>query len=536
MEAWRQTIKGDYNLLSEEVLGFENDPHQTEWYGVLSDKSLIQLALAAPRGHTKTTCVSVNYSLGEIAENPNVRILLVSNSASQSQSFLREIVGRIERDENYIEYAGELKPESPEKWSSTEIIINRSNLALKDPTIGTVGAGGTILSKRADIIICDDLLNFENTRTYDQRSKLKEWFYQVLLPVLVPGGRLVIVGTVWHAEDLLSELLTDPMFDYRKKFKAVIKEPTNKNLWNDWYNIRLIGTEEAKIEAEKFFQDNYEKMHEGVEILWHKFPYKKLFALDKANHMAFEKMYQNNILNREDQKFKDEWLERAKERGRNYRLIRSLSTDQRQEFKAVTQGIDLAASEETQADDNALLTIGQRRLDDMILLLGLERGHYSPADFRKTIAERATGFKPDRMLVETNGYQVALKRDLAVHNLPIVGYQTGKEKFDPFIGVESMAILFENDRIILPYDKTDPYTIEMVDKLVDELRMFPAGHTGDSAMALWFANTALRDIMAVEGDSQGFFQMIKEDLAQVADKPVVHDWRGMASKQGDNLL
>lgn len=537
MQLWREEIRGNYGLLAEEVLGFTNADHHREWYGVLSDKSLVQIALAAPRGHTKTTCVSVNYSLGEIAENPNVRILLVSNSATQSQSFLREIVGRIERDENYIEYAGNLKPDVPDKWSTQEIIINRDRYDLKDPTISTVGAGGTILSRRADIIICDDLLNFENTRTLDQRTKLKEWFYQVLLPVLVPGGRLIIVGTVWHKQDLLVELLNDPMFDYRKKFQAVIQEPTNKNLWNDWYSIRLIGTEDAKIRAEQFFQDNYDAMHEGVKVLWEKgFPYKKLYTLDRSNHMAFEKMYQNNILNREDQKFKDEWLERAKERGKNYRLVRSLSPDQRKEFKAITTGIDLAISEEAQADDNVLLSLGQRRLDDMILLLSLQRGHYSPAEFRKMIADESVNLKPDRMLVETNGYQLAIKRDLAQYNLPLVAYNTGKEKFDPFIGVEGMAILFENDRIILPYDKSDPYTVEMIDKLVDELRLFPAGHTGDSAMALWFANTALRDIMSVTGDSAGFLQMIANDVAELKNEVPKMDWKRMADGQPQNRL
>jgi len=519
------------------VLGFANAPHHKEWYDVLSNKEYAQIALAAPRGHTKTTSFSVNYPLAEIAENENVRILLVSNTATQSQSFLREIVGHIERDDEYKDYAGNLKPAIPEKWTSTEIIVNRSRYDLKDPTIATVGAGGTILSKRADIIICDDILNFENTRTLEQRAKLKEWFYQVLLPVLVPNGRLIFVGTVWHLQDLLMEMLNDPMFDYRKKFQAVIQEPTNKQLWNDWYSIRLQGTPEGKEQAEQFFTDNYTAMHEGIQTLWpDMFPYKKLFALDKANHMAFEKMYQNNILSREDQKFKEEWLERAKERGKNYRIVRGLTTDQRKEFKAVVSGIDLAISEETQADDNALLTLGQRRLDDMLLLLGLERGHYSPAEFRKIIADSFINFKQDRMIVETNGYQKAIQRDLQGYNLPIVGYNTGKEKFDPFIGVESMAILFENDRIILPYDKNDPYTIEVVDKLVDELRLFPAGHTGDSAMAMWFANTALRDIMEVGKDSQGFFQMIKKDLETANDKGVVHNWAGMAQRQGSSGL
>lgn len=539
-EAWKKLNREDLNLFTEEVLGFSNAPHQKEWYSILNDKKLKRIVVAAPRGHTKTTCFSVNYPLHEIAVNPNVRILLVSNAESQAQSFLREVSTRIEKDENYIEFAGKLKPDTPDKWTGREIIVNRSKFNLKDPTISTVGMGGTILSKRADIIICDDVLNFENTRTFEQRQKIKDWFYQVLLPVLAPGGRVIFVGTVWHAQDLLHELLADASFDYRKKFKAVIQEPDNADLWQQWYTIRMIGTAESRDEALAFYEANKEEMFKGSQVLWEDyFTYDMLYLLKRQNSVAFEKAYQNNIISREDQKFKEEWLERAKQRGANLRLLRGLTPDQRQEYKAVTQGIDLAASEKEQADDNALVTLGANRIDDMVQLLSLERGKYSPAEFRKLIAERASNMTPDRMIVETNGYQNALKRDLAEYNLPIVGYTTGGEKFDPYIGVESLAILFENDRIILPYDKSDPYTVQLVDMLVDELRAFPVGHTGDSAMAFWFAYTALRDILTSDSNQSGFFQMVKQDLQAMKEKgnkSAIHNWKNLAAQQSENRL
>src|SRR3954468_1364712 len=167
--------------------------------------------------------------------------------------------------------------------------------------------------------------------------------------------------------------------------------------------------------------------------------------------------------------------------GRQFALVKSLSPDQRKEFKALSAAI-VAAGEKEQDDDNAMTTLGLRRLD-MVQLLSLDRGKFTPKAWRETIAERYDGLRHDRMVVESNGYQIALKRDLAEKNLPLVSHTTGGEKFDPFIGVESLAILFENDRIILPYDKTDPTTVALVDQLVDELRQFPIGHTGDSAMA-----------------------------------------------------
>lgn len=533
MKLWRAYLRNNLNKFTEEIFGFVNADHHREWYRILQNKKLLKIVLAAPRGHTKSTSFSVNYPLSEIDKNHNIRILMVSNAESQSQSFLREIVGHIERNQMYIDFAGQLKPEVPEKWTAREIIIKRDNLKLKDPTISTVGYGGTILSKRADLIIIDDLLNLENTRTVEQRQKMKEWFHQVLLPVLAPGGRVVFVGTVWHPQDLLLELLDDAGWDYRKKFKAVISWPTKMELWDEWYGIRMEGTDESRDRADMFFTSHYKEMHEGVEVMWPEyFTFAMLYLIWRTNRISFEKAYQNNIISREDQKFKEEWLLAALERGKNYRLVKTLTSDQRKEMKSVTGGIDLAAGEDEQDDDNAMATLGHRRLDDMVQLLGLDSGKFTPKEWRKTISERANNFKHDRILVETNGYQVALKRDLDDQNLPIAAYSTGGEKFDPYVGVESLAILFENNRIILPYDKSDPYTIAEVDRLVDELRQFPVGHTGDRAMAFWFAYTAMRDLSGNNKQS-GFMQMIKQDIQNIKEKKEVgiNNWKGLYNQQ-----
>ncbi len=535
MTSWlalkNEWLSRDLNLFTEVVFDAANAEHHVEWYKILQNERLHKIVVAAPRQHAKTTCFSVNYVLWRISKNPNVRILLVSNAESQSMASLRQIVARIERDQGYVNYAGQLKPQKTEKWTDKEIIIKRTDFSLKDPTIATVGVGGTILSKRADEIICDDLLNPENTRTGDQRLKMVEWFYQVLMPVLVPGGRVIVAGTVWHPQDLLNELLKDASWDYRRKFQAVLSWPTDMNIWQEWYNIRMAGNEKSTELADEFFIKNFKQMHVGVNVLWaDHMPFGMLYLIWRSNRVAFEKAYQNNIVSREDQKFKEEWIASALARGENYRLLKTLSVDQRKEFNKLTGGIDLAASEDEQADDNAMITLGERRLDQMVQLLGLDVGKFSPKDWRALIAERGDGFRHDRIVVETNGYQVALKRDLAEKNLPLVAFNTGGEKLDPYIGVESLAILFENNRIILPYDKADPATIAAVDRLVDELRQFPVGHTGDCAMALWFAFTAMRDLGSKQ--EHGFLSIMREDLDKMKNsKAGINNWKSLYQNQ-----
>ena len=198
------------------MLGYDNGDHHREWYDILQnrlmtspdgdmDSPLIQspigfvhrrIALFAPRNHAKSTAFTVNYSLWQVGNRPNVRILIVSSTSTQAESFLREIKSTIEKNKHYRRVFGKLFPEDVknpnEKWTSKEIIVRRT-ATHKDPTVAAVGAGGAILSKRADIIICDDILSVENTRTAEQRDKIRLWFRDVLMPVLEPDGLLINV-------------------------------------------------------------------------------------------------------------------------------------------------------------------------------------------------------------------------------------------------------------------------------------------------------------------------------------------------------
>jgi hypothetical protein len=510
-------------LMSEIILGFKNPPHIKEWYDILDNKAYKKIVIAAPRSSAKSTCVSVNFPLNEIVRNCNIRILIVSNTLDQAQLFLREIKGRIERDPKYREYAGDLVPRYPEKWTDREIIINRTNLELKDATISTVGMGGSILTRRADLIICDDILNPENTRTPEQRTKVKTWFYEVLMPVLEPGGRLIFIGTIWHPNDLLSELLEDPSYDFRKKYKAIISDSKRKDLWDKW--VELMAKD--KREAKKFLEEHRKEMYEGVKVLWEeRLPYELLYLLRKENYVAFQKMYQNEIVSGEESKFKEEWIEKAKEMGKNYRLVRHPPPDLN--LKMITQGVDLAISQKSLADDTVVLTLGKLP-DDRFIILNIERGKFTPAETRSIIREQFEAFKPIQIRVENVAYQEAMRRDLADMSLPVKGYKTGSEKFDEFVGIDSIAVLMENERLILPYDKTDPRTIFLIDQLCDEMRQFPSGHTGDSLMALWFAYTAMRDI----SKGQGFFEYMKETEKELKEKKGMNlqDWYELYRKQ-----
>jgi phage terminase large subunit-like protein len=212
--------------------------------------------------------------------------------------------------------------------------------------------------------------------------------------------------------------------------------------------------------------------------------------------VAFAKAYRNIVLTAENAVFKVEWLNKAKERGKNRRLIETLDYS-RWDLGQLTiaAGVDLAISQKDGSDFTAMSVIGCTRDGTKIPLYAI-RDKLSPAEVRQNIIDIWERFQPAVIIVENNGYQEAIRRDLAdTTSLPIKAYTTGGEKFDAEIGINSMAVEFENGKWIIPYDKDSHSTMTLMDHLIEGLLRFPSGHTEDLVMATWFANNGLRDLL-----------------------------------------
>lgn len=510
-------IKKYFRFFMKKIIGLTNAPFQDELDDVLSDWNLYKkIAIAFARDHGKTTHISAGYPLWEIARNHNLRILLISSAASITQTFMTEIIGHIEKNERYIRWSQMIDPtgkgvvpqfkgnrKANEKWTSNSIIIDRENLNLKDPTINAIGLFGSILSKRADIIIIDDLVNQVNSMTEEQRLKVIDWFYTTILPVLVPGGRIVYLGNTWHQDDLVARLLKDPQFDYRKKRPAIMHESNHPELWEQWSSIILDESLEVLIrkqKAEQFYQEHKDLMEEGVEVLWpERWSYKELYLKRLSNSYAFERMYQCDPTNRPNQKIRDEWIEEALRKGQKYRF-------QRKPFDNLVpsiscSGLDLAISEEESSDDTSLTTLDKIQFSfenikaGDFIIRNIDRGKFSPNEIRLKLKDHLDNDGVLGCRVETVGYQDAIRRDMQDlgYSEKITGYHTGGEKNDPDVGVNSLAILLELGKLIIPSDASDPYTARLASQLANEMRSYPDGHTGDSLMSLWFAYSEIRD-------------------------------------------
>jgi hypothetical protein len=424
---------------------------------IVEESRCDRISILAPRGHAKSTWLSIIYPIWKIVNNRDIKIIIVSDTGDQAEMFLRAIKDELEANERMIEDFGAFyqKPKSgsPNVWKAGDITVIRSSRA-KEPTIVCGGTGKRIVGRRADHIIVDDPLNDENTENERQRRKTLRWFRKTLTPILNPEtGKIIVIGTRKHPDDLHSELGRNRR--YRQLvFKAL---DGDKPLWPErWPRKRLLREKE------------------------------------EIGSLVFAQEYQNEPINEETAYFRRGWIERCYDY--NACMLKSYNGEM-----SVFTGWDLALvanherAKEHDTDYTVGMTIalgndGTRHVIDIFRERGL-----TPGQVLASIKHRAKLLNPTLITIENNLFQCLYEQQLISEtDLPVMGHTTGREKMDVFKGVPSLSIHFENGKYSLP--RGDERSARLVDVLANELVGLGVETHDDMVMALWIAECGIRKI------------------------------------------
>jgi len=187
-----------------------------------------------PRGHLKTTEVTIGWTIQQLVNNPDSRVFITNERLDNSKSFLREIKTHFEKNQHFrFLYGNWVNDES--KWTETQIIITARTKNMKEPTIQVGSLDTSLVSQHYDIIIADDLVSRVNVGTKEQMDKVKQ-YWKDLQSLLEPGGIIIDIGTRWAMDDLHGWLLGNSIYDrivvgcYDDKGEPVFPEKFTKEL------------------------------------------------------------------------------------------------------------------------------------------------------------------------------------------------------------------------------------------------------------------------------------------------------------------
>ncbi len=266
-------------------------------------------ANAAPRGNAKSTWGTFVLPLWVTVFKKRTYPLIVSETLGQAESFIQSIKAELESNERLKQDFPGVCGDGP-VWQS-DTIVTRNGVKIQGVGSGQKLRGLKHGSRRPDLVIGDDLENDESVESPEQRKKLSNWFFKALMKIGAKYTVYIVVGTILHAEALLSDLLERPGWKGHK-FKAVLKFSQSK-LWEQWETIFkdiTVGKEEAERLADAFFASSSDDMLAGTEVLWpEQEDYYYLMKMRVTDGpAAFDSEKQNEPLNPEDQVFLEEWF------------------------------------------------------------------------------------------------------------------------------------------------------------------------------------------------------------------------------------
>ena len=107
-------------------------------------------------------------------------------------------------------------------------------------TYSAVGAGGAITGRGAHLLIIDDpIKGREDAESEVQRKNLIEWYKSVAYTRLQPGGKIIIIQTRWHQDDLAGHILNESKEDWKILDLPAIDSKGNA-LWPEAYPIEAL--------------------------------------------------------------------------------------------------------------------------------------------------------------------------------------------------------------------------------------------------------------------------------------------------------
>lgn len=259
--------------------------HRDLWDLCCSKYPLV--AVAAPRGHAKSTAVSMAYVLAAVLFRDRQFVVLVSDTEGQSKEFLGDLKKELQGNDDIIQLFG---IRTLLKDTETDIIVQ-----LEDGYQFRIIAKGSEQKvrgmkwnhKRPDLIIGDDMENDEIVMNPERREKFRNWVMKALLPCRAPHGIVRIVGTILHLDSFLARICP---IDGQRMSKQEGLRWVSINPRAPWKSVVYMAHEGS----------NPQHLHNNSQILWPE-RFDKQYFVDKyleAVDMGLPEAYAQEQLNR----------------------------------------------------------------------------------------------------------------------------------------------------------------------------------------------------------------------------------------------
>ena len=205
------------------------------------------LIVTTPPRHMKSTICSECLPAWFLSNDPQHReVMLASYNQGQASKMARSCRKLFDEEWHQLIF------DRP-----SIVIDNADELMLEGkvngrPSLIAAGIGAGLTGSGADLIIVDDpIKDAEEANSKTIRDNIHDWFTSVAMTRLSPGGKVLIVMTRWHHDDLVGRLLNDNPEGWDVLHLPAVNE-AGEALWPERYDIGHLMSIKADVGSRVF--------------------------------------------------------------------------------------------------------------------------------------------------------------------------------------------------------------------------------------------------------------------------------------------
>ena len=206
-----------------------------------------RICVNIPPRHGKSQLVSIFFPAWFLGRNPNKKVMMVSHTTDLAVDFGRKVRNLIATDD-YLSIFPTVRLASDSKsagrWNTNS-----------GGEYYACGIGSSIAGRGADLLLIDDPHSEQDVinGNFEVFEKAYEWFTFGARTRLMPGGRVAIIQTRWHMDDLTGRVVRDMGQNERSdqyevvEFPAILdmvdektKKSTQKPLWPEFFDLEAL--------------------------------------------------------------------------------------------------------------------------------------------------------------------------------------------------------------------------------------------------------------------------------------------------------
>ncbi|MGI4744974.1 MAG: phage terminase large subunit [Janthinobacterium lividum] len=203
---------------------------------------ITRLMITMPPRHGKSMLASEFFPAWYMGRNPDHYVVTATYAQELADDFGRKVKNQIE-DPTFREIfpgVGLADDSKSAKRFHVEGVGagGVEHLTTQRGAFYAVGVGGPLTGRGAHLLLIDDpVKNREEAESEIQRRKIKDWYTSTAYTRLMPGGRIVIIQTRWHEDDLSGWLQSEHQHEGWVTLDLPAINDNGEALWPEQYPV-----------------------------------------------------------------------------------------------------------------------------------------------------------------------------------------------------------------------------------------------------------------------------------------------------------